>query len=215
MRFEQFLNFTRDFDIFPKLMSKASLYRIFKALALMNDAMSPKKQVKKQLTMSSFTSLSPKNQQLLAFKNELIDENLFIEALTLCALDSSHDILLIQAVEQFDPRIHEEPNKETLKVCLKKCIEFVEHMYQADGVFASVKEKKTIFATMMCNMQDKKDLISGFKSNPSYKWYFRESKSKQKRFEPKKIKMNFDSVMRTDSALKASETNWSFNKNYH
>ena len=61
----------------------------------MNDAMSPKKQVKKQLTMSSFTSLSPKNQQLLAFKNELIDENLFIEALTLCALDSSHDILLI------------------------------------------------------------------------------------------------------------------------
>ena len=65
----------------------------------MNDAMSPKKQVKKQLTMSSFTSLSPKNQQLLAFKNELIDENLFIEALTLCALDSSHDILLIQAVE--------------------------------------------------------------------------------------------------------------------
>jgi hypothetical protein len=80
-------------------MSKASLYRIFKALALMNDAMSPKKQVKKQLTMSSFTSLSPKNQQLLAFKNELIDENLFIEALTLCALDSSHDILLIQAVE--------------------------------------------------------------------------------------------------------------------
>lgn len=90
MRFEQFIDFTRDFDIFPKLMSKASLYRIFKALALMNDAMSPKKELK-NLTMNSFASLSPKNQQLKAFKNELIDENLFIEALTLCALDSSHD----------------------------------------------------------------------------------------------------------------------------
>ena len=39
MRFEQFLNFARDYELFPKLVSKASLYRIFKALALMNEAM--------------------------------------------------------------------------------------------------------------------------------------------------------------------------------
>ena len=56
-------------------------------------------------------------------------------------------------------------------------------MNGADGIFASLKDKnKTGVATMLCNMQDKKDLMAGFRSNPTYKWYFKEKKQRVKRF---------------------------------
>ena len=58
----------------------------------------------------------------MGLKNELIDENLFVEALTLCALDTNDDKELNAALDNFDPRLHEEPSKATLKLCLRKAL---------------------------------------------------------------------------------------------
>lgn len=48
--------------------------------------------------------MSPKNKMLMQLKNELIDENLFVEALTICALNSKEDKDLNTAINMFNPR---------------------------------------------------------------------------------------------------------------
>ncbi len=46
MNFEQFANFCRDYDVFPRFCSKPALYRIFHTLALMKEVLKPDKALK-------------------------------------------------------------------------------------------------------------------------------------------------------------------------
>lgn len=89
MTFDQFLSFCRDHDVFPYICSKPSIYRIFHALSMMNEALQPNKSVistRKQLDQFNISVMSPRGQQVTQSKfSEKIDENLFVEALTLCA----------------------------------------------------------------------------------------------------------------------------------
>jgi hypothetical protein len=55
---------------------------------------------------------------LVQLKSELIDENLFVEALTLCALNNKEDKELNAAINSFDQKQHEEPDKSSLRICL-------------------------------------------------------------------------------------------------
>ena len=58
----------------------------------MNDALSPtRSKTQSKLNKSNTSITSPQNKQLLQLKHELIDENLFVEALTLCALSKKDD----------------------------------------------------------------------------------------------------------------------------
>lgn len=90
MNFEQFLAFCRDHDIFPYVCSKPAIFRIFHALSIMNEALSPTKSfisTRNQLSQFNISVMSPKGQQVAQNKlTERIDKNLFVEALTLCAL---------------------------------------------------------------------------------------------------------------------------------
>ena len=99
MNFEQLSLFARDYDIFPRFCSKPALYRIFHTLALMKEALQPNQEVKnakKLLSQHSVSIMNPNSQTLThARKNEeSIDKNLFIEAITLCAIYQEKDKVL-------------------------------------------------------------------------------------------------------------------------
>ena len=81
MNFEQFSRFCRDFGIFPSILSKAKLMNLFYNLAILHP-----------LIFQNSSQASPKINKNIE-NNDIIDENLFTEALTLCALeinDESH-----------------------------------------------------------------------------------------------------------------------------
>ena len=90
MTFDQFASFARDYDIFPRFCSKPALYRIFHTLALMKEALQPSPlmtSTKKLLSQHSVSTMNPNSQTLTSRQmTESIDRNLFIEAITLCAL---------------------------------------------------------------------------------------------------------------------------------
>ena len=76
MSFEAYMKFCIDFCIFPDLVTKPMLYRIFHTLSHINEMQLPDASV----TQSSF--LMDKNPSLKDF----LDEHLFVESLALCAL---------------------------------------------------------------------------------------------------------------------------------
>jgi hypothetical protein len=212
MKFEQFLNFTRDHDIFPKLCSKAALHRIFHSLALMSEAMSPSRELlttRSNLEQNSVSVMSPHGQALTqSLRRELIDENLFVEALTLCAFFTNEpNKELRDRITAYDPLTHEEPDKKSLRVFLTQSLSLVEVMNKSDGVFSSINDKhRTGVAALKCSLQDKKDLMAGFRSNPKFKWYFQMKRQTPKRFHSKNLKLDFDSAMKMDSILQLSQT---------
>lgn len=89
MTFEEFASFARDYDIFPNVLSKPTLYRIFHTLSQMKEVLQPNQVVastKRVLKQHSVSFMNPNSQTLTnSQKQESIDKNLFIEAITLCA----------------------------------------------------------------------------------------------------------------------------------
>ncbi|CAI2376916.1 unnamed protein product [Moneuplotes crassus] len=74
MKFKNFLNFSKDFGIFPDYLSKSKLYRFFNTLAGFYKENSKKKVHSPAATME--------NEE-----NYCIDEHLFVELLALCSLE--------------------------------------------------------------------------------------------------------------------------------
>ena len=77
MQFEQFFEFSKDHDIFPQYQSKANLSRIFHSLAKLRNNIGPVSDIE-----ISVISQPTDNQK----RTQTIDQNLFTEAVTLCAL---------------------------------------------------------------------------------------------------------------------------------
>ena len=129
--------------------------------------------------------MNPKGQQVTQTKlTERIDENLFVEALTLCSLYDEGNQKLQKAIAAYEPMLQEEPNPNTLRACLVCAIAMVERMNDSDGVYRDMKSGKTLGANILCNMQDKKDLIAGFKKSKKYAFYFKAKEEKKQRFTP-------------------------------
>ena len=116
MTFAQFAAFARDFDIFPRVCSKPSLYRIFHLLAQMKEVLQPNPVVastKRVLKQHSVSVMNPNSQTLTTHqKEETIDKNLFIEAITLCALSHEKDQVLNAALKAYNPQVDEEPSQQ-------------------------------------------------------------------------------------------------------
>ena len=74
MQFKHFLNFSKDFGIFPDYLSKAKLYKFFNTLAEFY-----KKNSKKEMHVTASTAYEDKSY--------FIDEHLFIELLVLWSLE--------------------------------------------------------------------------------------------------------------------------------
>ena len=83
------------------------------------------------------------NSQTLTFNHspESIDKNLFIEAITLCALYQEKDKALTNAVMNFSPKDGQEPSQELLKLCLTYALDLVEAMSNADTIFRGAQRK--------------------------------------------------------------------------
>ena len=132
---------------------------------------------------------------------ERIDENLFVEALTLCALYDESNVKLRRAIADYDPMIQDEPSPATLRACLICAIAMVEKMNESDGVYRDTKAGKKPGSNILCNMQDKKDLMAGFRSSKKYAFYFQAKNAQKQRFTPAKQKLNFAQAMNMDSIL--------------
>ena len=127
--------------------------------------------------------------------SERIDENLFVEALTLCAFYDESNQKLRKAIAAYDPLVHDEPSPQTLRACLICAISMVEKMNDSDGVYREQKSGKKPGSDIFCNMQDKKDLLAGFRNSRKYDFYFRAKAEQKKRFTPAKSKINFKQAM--------------------
>ena len=66
MNFDQFLRFCTDFEVFPAILSKSKIVRLFQ-------------------TLSGFFESTQQNQR--ATSEKIIDEHLFVEALALTAFE--------------------------------------------------------------------------------------------------------------------------------
>ena len=77
MTFEAYLKFCVDFCIFPDLVTKPMLYRIFHTLSHINEMQLP------DASMSQTTSFMAEKKSSL---KDFLDEHLFVESLALCAL---------------------------------------------------------------------------------------------------------------------------------
>lgn len=132
---------------------------------------------------------------------ERIDENLFVEALTLCALYDESNRKLQKAIAAYDPMAQDEPDPQTLHACLACAIAMVERMNESDGVYREMKSGKKPGSELLCNMQDKKDLMAGFRSQKKYAFYFKAKNEKKQRFAPVKSTMSFNAAMHMDSVL--------------
>ena len=91
---------------------------------------------KRILQQHSVSIMNPNCQSLTQRlgKEEQIDRNLFVEAITLCALYQEKDKTLMQAVTSFDPSRHEEPNPNLVKLLLTYCLDMVDAMNSSDRV---------------------------------------------------------------------------------
>ena len=49
----------------------------------------------------------------------------------------------------------------------------VEKMNDSDGVYREQKSGKKPGKDILCNMQDKKDLVAGFRNSKKYAFYFK------------------------------------------
>jgi len=81
--------------------------------------------------------MNPNSQTLTHSRQtvETIDKNLFIEAITLCALYQEKDKLLQSALARYDPSLNSDPSPELLRLLLTYALDLVESMNQAEGIF--------------------------------------------------------------------------------
>ena len=86
MTFERFIKFSREFSIFPDILSRAKLMQLFYNLATLQPILQQKSQDRESL-------LNEQLKTLEASKSQSIDENLFTEALAMCATEIEDSVL--------------------------------------------------------------------------------------------------------------------------
>lgn len=81
--------------------------------------------------------MNPNSQTLTHARKaeESIDKNLFIEAITLCAIYQEKDKVLQSALARYEPSLNEEPSPELLRLLLTYALDLVEAMNMAEGIF--------------------------------------------------------------------------------
>jgi len=87
-------------------------------------------------------------------------------------LYSENDKELNAVLASYDPTVHDEPSKNSIKVCLSRAIALVERMNDSHGVYARTVSNKVLGNAIKCNLQEKRDLIASFKKSNKFAWYF-------------------------------------------
>ena len=80
--FDKFLEFAKDHDVFPKVVPKSVIFTIFQSLAMLNETLKVQNSPIKSERMNVSPLRKEREQEILG----TLDRNLFIEAITLCAL---------------------------------------------------------------------------------------------------------------------------------
>ena len=195
LNFEGFVNFTRDHDIFPEMLSKAALFRIFHSLSNFSEAINPSvstRSIRKEMSALDISSMSPRALHTLSSsQGNTIDQNLFVEAITLIALypdEPEFDKMLRKFTDDLTPTFSH--------LCLQRCLNLVTRMNNSEGRYAARYGSRQLGQELKAQLKDREhDLLAPFRANARYLWYFKERELAKKRFTPQKPKYNFDSVM--------------------
>ena len=125
--FDTFLAFTKDHDIFPTVCSKAAVSRIFHALSSLRETLNPslqEMQTLRDLSDLDISQMSPQGIEHMACprttQQSYIDQNLFTEAVTLCALYTT-DKTFLKLLKKFDGELC--PTLE--RVSISRCLSLV------------------------------------------------------------------------------------------
>lgn len=135
LNYEAFHEFARDFDIFPTVCTQAALYRIFHSLSHFSEQVNPstpQRSLRRDLSALEVSTMSPRALQHLATTQvaQTIDENLFVEAITLCALyPEQTDRSFERALKRFE----EDLSPELARLALTRCLNLVQRMSNSGG----------------------------------------------------------------------------------
>jgi len=155
MNFESYLNFCRDFEIFPTVLPKSKLFQIFYTLANIFAASAPvdaQSSGSQSLSRSSlFNQTGPRACEQT--ETELIDQHLFVESLALCALSINFRQYRASGLE---------------KVC-----HLMERLSQSDGS----RKVQTARGLTRVNLGQEKDLLTLLRER--YPHYFLPVKPKK------------------------------------
>ena len=96
INFNGFINFCRDFAIFPQIISRIKLTKIFFNLAALYPLLRSKGQSSPQ-DDTHRTLTNGQNNEARENQRDILDENLFVESIAVCALElnsnGSEDII--------------------------------------------------------------------------------------------------------------------------
>ena len=187
MQFEQFFEFSKDHDIFPQYQSKANLSRIFHALAKLRENIGGG-----DIEISVISQPTEANK-----RSQTIDQNLFTEAVTLCALYTNDKQFVAQLREETDETL----SKELLKQSLSRCLHLVSRMNESAGRISGQASnlKQSVHSNLgvqfKTSLLDKNaDIMQLFRKKRAYAWFFEELEQIRKRFTPAKRAIDFDEV---------------------
>lgn len=119
MLLREFIDFAKDHDIFPSNCSKQALLQIFQALSKLRETLNPtthESQIKRDLSELEISFMSPSGIDKQSGLGK-IDQNLFTEAVTLCALHTS-DPSFIKQIKSYKGH---EPSSLLTQACLSRC----------------------------------------------------------------------------------------------
>ncbi len=167
IKFDNFLEFAKDHDIFPKLVPKAAINTVFQSLAILNETLrvqsSPSKSKIDRL------SVSPHRGDCVIQQGTL-DRNLFIEAVTLCALfHTPHDKAFSDMIKMYNGG---DISSNLEHATITKCLNLVANINNSDST-SSCLSRPTAGSNIKFNLQDRgKDFMHPFKECGEYAWYF-------------------------------------------
>ena len=115
-------------------------------------------------------SVSPLRSKNVAVGPSTLDRNLFIEAVTLCALyHTPNDKVFAKMVDKYNGGDH---NSQLEHAAIKKCLNLVATMNNSDST-SSCLNRSAAGSNIKFNLQDRsKDLMHPFKVCGHYAWYF-------------------------------------------
>ena len=193
MTFEQFFEFTKHYDIFPKACSKACLFQIFHSLANQREQFqnmhSGVNVTKDTQQINVQHILSPPAQEKPV---KVIDKAFFTQAVALSALYTT-DQDYMDLIHKYDSsmQISDALEKASLSLCLAQ----VQRMYDSNGRAVANRKLSHVSLSMLKSTHKQKDIISLFiRKRSKYGWWFEQEEEKKNRSH-QKPKMTFDQVM--------------------
>ena len=193
MNFAQFLEFCKNYSIFPAQSSKATLNTIFNSQATPTPAHQANQTTTRNLSLSCLAENSHvQNNASTTF--QVIGKREFIQCVTLSALVNQPEVQFKRLLNRFarDGFV----STELERLASSKCLAQVTLMNSSEGTAQVLKNQSVKFDVK----PRVKDLLLPFAQYENYAWWFRERQTVKQRFAEKKAKPKFEDILMESTA---------------